>query len=112
MMRKDDVTMSKHNIVLPPKVLIERLSEGAQQAFYMNYKNPFLLAFLYYTEGMSTVEMAELLDCEQRTIRRYMNYYGLRRYTKRFAQLVRHHGIEGALKIQKPEFYPLGVHND
>ena len=104
--------MSKRNVVIPAHEFLKRLSEGANQAYYMNYKNPFLLAFLYYTEGMSTVEMANLLGCEQRTIRRYMNYYGLKRYTKRFALLVKHHGIEGALKIQKPEFYPLGVHDD
>lgn len=104
--------MSKRNVVIPAHEFLKRLLEGTNQAYYMNYKNPFLLAFLYYTEGMSTVEMANLLGCEQRTIRRYMNYYGLKRYTKRFALLVKHHGIEGALKIQKPEFYPLGVHDD
>lgn len=104
--------MSKRNVTISPQEFIKRLSEGTQHAYHMTYKNPFLLAFLYYTEGMSTVEMAELLDCEQRTIRRYMNYYGLKRYTKKFALLVKHHGIEGALKIQAPEFYPLGVHND
>lgn len=104
--------MSKRNVTISPTEFIKRLSEGTQHAYHMTYKNPFLLAFLYYTEGMSTVEMAELLDCEQRTIRRYMNYYGLKRYTKKFALLVKYHGIEGALKIQKPEFYPLGVHND
>jgi hypothetical protein len=104
--------MSKRNVIIPPEVFLSRLNEGASQAFYGSYKNPFLLATLYYTEGLSTIEIAELLGCEQRTVRRYMNYYGLKRYTKKFALLVKHHGIEGALKIQKPEFYPLGVHND
>ncbi|WP_202775306.1 helix-turn-helix domain-containing protein [Heyndrickxia sporothermodurans] len=104
--------MSKKNIVIPAHVALKRLSEGANQAYHMTYKNPFLLAYLYYTEGMSTVEIAEMLDCEQRTIRRYMNYYGFKRFTKKFSLLVKHHGIEGALKLQAPEFYPLGVHND
>lgn len=104
--------MSKRNVVIPANEFLTRLNEGATQAFYFNYKNPFLLASLYYTEGLSTIEMADLLGCEQRTIRRYMNYYGLKRYTNRFSLLVKHHGIEGALKIQKPEFYPLGIHND
>lgn len=105
--------MSKKNVIIEPVELLSRLSLGANKyAFSQTYKNPFLLATLYYTEGLSTIEMAELLDCEQRTIRRYMNYYGYNRFTKRFALLVKHHGIEGALKIQAPEFYPIGVHND
>lgn len=109
---KDDSNMSKHNVTIPPVTFLQRFSEGAQQAYYANYKNPFLLAYLYYTEGMSTTEMADFLDCEQRTVRRYMNYYGFKRFTKRFSLLVKHHGIEGAMKLQAPEFYPLGVHND
>lgn len=104
--------MSKRDVVIPAQEFLVRLSEGAQQAYFMNYKNPFLLAFLYYTEGMSTIEMADLLGCEQRTVRRYMNFYGFKRYTKRFSLLVKFHGVEGALQIQAPEFYPLGVHND
>jgi hypothetical protein len=104
--------VSKRNVIIPPALFIDRLREGAEHAYYGSYKNPFLLATLYYTEGLSTIEIAELLGCEQRTVRRYMNYYGLKRYTKKFSLLVKHHGIEGALKIQKPEFYPLGVHND
>lgn len=106
------VHLSKRNVVIPPHEFLKRLSEGTQYAYYMTYKNPFLLAYLYYTEGMSTTEIADLLGCDQRTIRRYMNYYGFKRYTKHFAQLVRHHGIDKALQIQPPEFYPLGVHND
>ncbi|AGY46841.1 hypothetical protein Blastoid_42 [Bacillus phage Blastoid] len=70
-----------------------------------SYKNPFLLAYMYYTLGLSTIEMANMLECEQRTIRRYMNKYGLRRFTKEFSLLVMYHGIEGALKIQDPTFY-------
>lgn len=81
---------------------------GAQHIHEVSYKNPFLLATLYYTEGMSTVEMAEVLGCEQRTVRRYMNLYGFKRFTKRFSLLVKHHGIEEALKIMSPEFYPVG----
>lgn len=99
-------------IIIPPSEFLKRLEEGSKHAFHMTYKNPFLLAFLYYTEGLSTIEMAEMLGCEQRTIRRYMNYYGMKRFTKRFSLLVKHHGIDGAMKIQKPEFYPLGVHDD
>lgn len=104
--------MSKRNVVLPAYTFMKRLNEGSAQAYHMSYKNPFLLAYLYYTEGMSTVEMAELLECEQRTIRRYMNYYGFKRFTKRYSLLVKHHGVEGAMKIMPPEFYPLGIHND
>jgi hypothetical protein len=104
--------MSKRNVILPANVLLKRLNEGSEYAYMATYKNPFLLATMYYTEGLSTVQIAELLGCEQRTVRRYMNYYGFKRYTKRFALLVKNHGIHGALKIQAPEFYPLGVHND
>jgi len=104
--------MSKRNVMLSPYVFINRLSKGAEQAYFLSYKNPFLLTFLYYTEGMSTIDIADVLGCEQRTIRRYMNYYGFRRYTKKFALLVKYHGIKGALKIQAPEFYSLGIHND
>jgi hypothetical protein len=102
--------MSKRNVLLTQDEVLQRLSSG--ELFEMTYKNPFLLATLYYTEGLSTVEMASLLGCEQRTVRRYMNYFGFRRFTKKFSLLVKHHGISGALKIQPPEYYPLGVHND
>lgn len=104
--------MSERNVVLEPWEVLKRLSEGSQYAHEFSYKNPYLLATLYYTEGLSTIEMAKVLGCEQRTIRRYMNYYGFKRYTKAFAQLVKHHGVRGARQIMRPEFYPLGVHND
>lgn len=104
--------MSKRNVILTPYQVLTRLNEGSRYMFESTYKNPWLLATLYYTEGLSTVDIAELLGCEQRTVRRYMNYYGFPRFTKHFAQLVKHHGIDGARKIQAPEFYPLGVHND
>jgi hypothetical protein len=104
--------LSKKNVIIPAHEFLRRLNEGTQHAFVASYKNPFLLATLYYTEGLSTIEIANLLGCEQRTVRRYMNYYGLKRYTKKFALLVKNHGIDGALKIQAPEFYPLGIHND
>ena len=104
--------MSRHNVRIPAHEFIDRLSEGAEQAYFMSYKNPFALTFLYYTEGMSTIEIADTLGCEQRTIRRYMNYYGFKRYTKKFALLVKYHGVKGALKIQTPEFYSLGIYND
>lgn len=104
--------MSKKNVTIPANEFVKRLSKGMKHAYEYSYKNPFVLATLYYTEGLSTTEMADLLGCEQRTIRRYMNYYGFRRFTKRFALLVKHYGLDGARKIQEPEFYPLGVHND
>jgi hypothetical protein len=102
--------MSKYNVVISPEEFAKRLSEA--DVFSFSYKNPFVLACLYYVEGMSTVEMAELLGCEQRTIRRYMNYYGLKRFTKDYAFLVKQYGIKGALSMRKPTFYPLGRHND
>lgn len=102
--------MSKKNIVIPPNVVAKRMFNA--NVFTQDYKNPFLLGYLYYTVGYSTTEIAGMLGCEQRTVRRYMNYYGMKRFHKSFAQLVRAHGIEDALKLQKPSFYPLGVHND
>jgi len=81
---------------------------GEMPSIYENtYKNPLLLAYMYYTEGLSTIEIANMLGCEQRTIRRYMNKYGLRRFTKDFSLLVMYHGVEGALKIQDPTFYDI-----
>lgn len=102
--------MSKHNVVISPEEFVARLSEA--DVFNFSYKNPFVLACLYYVEGLSTVDMAKLLGCEQRTIRRYMNYYGLRRFSKDFAVLVKQYGIKRALKMRKPTFYPLGRHDD
>lgn len=102
--------MSKKNVILTAEQAIKRMNESDIHSF--SYKNPFVLASLYYTEGLSTIEIAELLGCEQRTVRRYMNWFGLRRFTKRFSLLVKTHGIEGAMKLMKPEYYPLGVHND
>lgn len=84
------------------------LEVGWKHRTEWSYKNPFVLASLYYTEGMSTVELAELFECEQRTIRRYMNYYGLPRFTKQFSLLVKHHGMAGAKKLMTPEYSPLG----
>jgi hypothetical protein len=80
--------------------------------FSFSYKNPHILAALYYVEGLSTTQMAEHLSCHKRTIRRYMNYFAMPRFTKHFSQLVRHHGIDGARQIQDPEFGDLGVWND
>lgn len=104
--------MSKRNVMLTADEILSRMAQAGPEMFKFSYKNPFLLATLYYTEGLSTIEMAELLGCEQRTVRRYMNYYGFRRFTKGYALLVKHHGVEGAMKITKPMFYPLGIHND
>lgn len=102
--------MKSKPITLTPATVARRLFNN--NVFEFSYKNPFLLAYLYYTEGNSTVEMANLLGCEQRTIRRYMNYYGFRRFTKSYAQLVNIHGVQDAMKIKAPEFYPLGRHDD
>jgi len=102
--------MSKRNVIIDGDVLATRIYSA--DPFSYSYKNPFLLSFLYYTEGLSTVDIAELLGCEQRTVRRYMNFFGFRRFTKDFSLLVKHHGIQDALKLRQPTFYPLGVHND
>lgn len=102
--------MSKKNVQLTAEETASRLFSSDHFSF--SYKNPFVLSFLYYTEGLSTVEIAEMLSCEQRTVRRYMNYFGFKRFTKDFALLVKHHGVQDAMKIKKPTFYPLGVHND
>ncbi|QFG05885.1 DNA binding domain protein [Bacillus phage 268TH004] len=97
------------NTLYPLQVgYVETFLEGGKNIFEFSYKNPHVLAYLYYTEGLSTVEMANLLKCEQRTIRRYMNKYNFPRYTKEFAQLVKHHGFEKACQLKKPTFYPLG----
>lgn len=93
-----------------PRKIGQRFASAERMSW--SYKNPFVLASLYYTEGMSTVEIASLLGCEQRTVRRYMNYYGLPRFTKQFSLLIKHHGLEGAKKLMKPEYYDLGDPNE
>ncbi|MGY0013228.1 helix-turn-helix domain-containing protein [Bacillus anthracis] len=80
--------------------------------FSFSYRNPHILAALYYCEGLSTTQIAEHLGCHKRTIRRYMNYFAMPRFTKHFSQLVRHHGIDGAMKIQEPEYNSIGAWND
>lgn len=80
--------------------------------FSFSYKNPHVLAALYYTEGLSTTQIAEHLNCHKRTVRRYMNYFAMPRFTKHFSQLVRHHGIEGARQIEDPSFYKIGDWTD
>lgn len=102
--------MSKRDIHIPMGEWAQRMLTADPSEF--NYKNPYLLASLYYTEGLSTREMAFYLNCEERTIRRYMNFYGFRRFHKSFAQLVKHYGIKEAKNMAVPQFYPLGVHND
>ncbi|WP_144498233.1 helix-turn-helix domain-containing protein [Bacillus paralicheniformis] len=106
--------MSKKIVWLSRRDVGERLEEAFLKGyiFEASYRNPFLLATLYYHEGLSTVDIADLLECEQRTVRRYMNYYGLFRFTKRFSLLVAHHGVDEAKRIMQPEFYPLGRHDD
>lgn len=102
--------MSKKDVKLSSLQIAGRLMSA--NPFEKSYKNPFLLGYLYYTEGLSTLEIADLLGCHDRTIRRYMNYHGFKRFSKRFALLVEAHGVEKALEMSPPEFYPLGVHND
>lgn len=80
--------------------------------FSFSYRNPHILAALYYCEGLSTTQIAEHLGCHKRTVRRYMNYFAMPRFTKHFSQLVRHHGIDGARQIQDPEYFPIGAWND
>jgi len=72
------------------------------------YKNPFVVAALYYVEGMSTVDISKELGCTHRTLRRYMNYYGMPRFTKRFSVLIKIHGIKLAKELCEPEYYPIG----
>ncbi|WP_130067448.1 helix-turn-helix domain-containing protein [Bacillus albus] len=88
----------------------DRMEEADKFSF--SYKNPHILAALYYVEGLSTTQMAEHLSCHKRTIRRYMNYFAMPRFTKHFSQLVRHHGIDGARQIQDPEFGEVGDWTD
>lgn len=88
----------------------DRIEEADKFSF--SYKNPHVLAALYYCEGLSTTQIAEHLNCHKRTIRRYMNYFAMPRFTKRFGQLVRCHGIDGARQIQDPEYNNLGAWND
>ncbi|PGL88574.1 helix-turn-helix domain-containing protein [Bacillus thuringiensis] len=88
----------------------DRMEEADKFSF--SYKNPHILAALYYVEGLSTTQMAEHLSCHKRTIRRYMNYFAMPRFTKHFSQLVRHHGIDGARQIQDPEFGDIGDWTD
>lgn len=70
-----------------------------------SYRNPYVLAVMYYVDGYSTVHMAEMLNCHDRTIRRYMDRYGLRRYSKKFSAYVHLYGIEKALEVATPEYY-------
>lgn len=102
--------MSKRDVKLTGEQWTERMLSADVSEY--SYKNPYLLATLYYTEGLSTNDMADLLKCEERTIRRYMNYYGFRRFHKSFAQLVKHYGITRAKQLGEVKFYPLGIHND
>lgn len=103
--------MANKEIKLTPSEVVTRILVKADPFGY-TYKNPFLLATLYYTEGKSTYEIADLLNCHDRTVRRYMNYFGFKRFTGRFSQLVEYHGIEHAMKIEQPSFMPLGRYND
>ena len=88
----------------------KRMDEAPK--FDFSYKNPHVLSALYYVEGLSTTQIAEHLGCHKRTIRRYMNYFAMPRFTKHFSQLVRHHGMDGARQIEDPSFYKIGDWTD
>ena len=100
------------NTVIIESILNKHKRMDDAPKFDFSYKNPHILAALYYCEGLSTTQIAEHLSCHKRTVRRYMNYFAMPRFTKRFGQLVRCHGIDGAMKIQDPEYSELGAWND
>ena len=101
----------KNNVIVESILNRHKRMDEAPK-FDFSYKNPHVLSALYYVEGLSTTQIAEHLGCHKRTIRRYMNYFAMPRFTKHFSQLVRHHGIDGARQIQDPEFSPIGAWND
>ncbi|PEL23421.1 helix-turn-helix domain-containing protein [Bacillus toyonensis] len=88
----------------------DRIDEADKFSF--SYRNPHILAALYYCEGLSTTQIADHLGCHKRTVRRYMNYFAMPRFTKRFGQLVRCHGIDGARQIEEPSYYEVGDWTD
>ncbi|RXF11096.1 hypothetical protein EG878_14670 [Enterococcus faecalis] len=59
----------------------------------LDYRNPFALSYMYYSEGQSLRDMATLFGCHHKTVMRWMNYYGYKRRTHSSAALVLHHGI-------------------
>jgi AraC-like DNA-binding protein len=69
-----------------------------------SYRNPNMLSFFYYTQGFSLSDMAEIFGVHPKTVSRWMNYYGYRRFSEQFAQLVQHHGINNARKLAEPSF--------
>ena len=81
------------------------LNQDPEVVHEFSYRNPYVLAVMYYVDGYSTVHMAEMLGCHDRTIRRYMDRYGLRRFTKQFSAYVHLYGIEQAVEIATPEYY-------
>ncbi|WP_144585491.1 helix-turn-helix domain-containing protein [Bacillus cereus] len=101
----------KNTIVLESILNKHDRMEDADK-FSFSYRNPHILASLYYCEGLSTTQIAEHLGCHKRTVRRYMNYFAMPRFTKRFGQLVRCHGIDGARQIEDPSYYEIGRWND
>lgn len=91
---------------LEKRIFVERLFTGNPEEY--SVRNPFLLATYYYLDGLSTLEIAEALGVHDRTVRRYMNYFMLHRFTKRYSKLVQYHGIDGAKQISEPEYNPIG----
>lgn len=84
-----------------PEEFMARVANAMQAGITasVNYENPFALQFMYYTEGMSLKDMAEVLECHPKTIARWMNYYGLNRRSSGSAQLIASHGPEMAAII-------------
>jgi len=101
----------KNNIILE-SILNKHDRIDEADKFSFSYRNPHILAALYYCEGLSTTQIADHLGCHKRTVRRYMNYFAMPRFTKRFGQLVRCHGIDGARKIEDPTYYEVGDWTD
>ncbi|PEM64453.1 helix-turn-helix domain-containing protein [Bacillus toyonensis] len=100
------------NTIIIESILNKHNRIDEADKFSFSYRNPHILAALYYCEGLSTTQIADHLGCHKRTVRRYMNYFAMPRFTKRFGQLVRCHGIDGARKIEDPTYYEVGDWTD
>ncbi|PFY86001.1 helix-turn-helix domain-containing protein [Bacillus toyonensis] len=100
------------NTIILESILNKHNRIDEADKFSFSYRNPHILAALYYCEGLSTTQIADHLGCHKRTVRRYMNYFAMPRFTKRFGQLVRCHGIDGARQIEEPSYYEVGDWTD